>query len=74
MINALPEQIEQVQCRLVDLGAEIHVVAKNGQIVVTLEDEYDNNISAALIDFQNIPGVVSAAMVYHEIDPIGIDA
>ena len=49
-------------------GVEVHGNNEDGRIVITVEDESANNISDTLVQIQDVPGVLSAAMIYHQFE------
>lgn len=69
LVSAKPSQLQQVERDLADVEiAEISHVAENGKIIVTLETADESEIVQALTDIQLIDGVVSAALVFHQVD------
>lgn len=69
VVSFLPSKLEQVAQTINGLGGEVHVADQSkGKMVVTLEHQDNKFIADALIAFQNIEGVLNAAMVYHEVD------
>ena len=69
LVSAKPSHLVQVEQDLarVDI-VEIAHVADNGKIIVTLETADESAIVQALTDIQLIDGVVSAALVFHQVD------
>ena len=65
---ALRHQLAQ-QIAVLD-GAEIHAVSEEGKLVVTLEGSSQRPIMAAIDAIQAMPGVLSAALIYHQFDPL----
>ena len=51
-------------------GAEIHAVSDEGKLVVTLEGPSQRPIMAAIDTIQGLPGVLSAALIYHQFDEV----
>ena len=51
-------------------GAEIHAVTDEGKLVVTLEGSSQRPIMAAIDAIQAMPGVLSAALIYHQFDEL----
>ena len=49
-------------------GVEVHGNNEDGRMVVTVEQESANNISDTLVQIQDVPGVLSAAMIYHQFE------
>lgn len=68
LINTLSKHTNYVLENLKQLGIETHGVNELGQIVVTLEEEHDEVITQKITQLQQIQGVLTAAMVYHQID------
>jgi nitrate reductase NapAB chaperone NapD len=68
LINTLPDYTNKVIEALKDLEIEIHGVNEKSQIVITLEQETDEMLTEQLTKVQQIYGVLTAAMVYHQVD------
>lgn len=51
-------------------GAEVHAVTDEGKLVVTLEGASQRPIMAAIDAIQAMPGVLSAALIYHQFDEL----
>jgi len=49
-------------------GVDVHTVTDDGRIVITVEDTPENEPPDTLMNVQNLPGVLSAAMVYNYCD------
>lgn len=49
-------------------GAEIHAVSDEGKLVVTLEGPSQRPIMDAIDAINALPGVLSAALIYHQFD------
>lgn len=62
--HQLAEQITALE------GAEVHAVSEEGKLVVTLEGESQLPIMAAIDAIQAMPGVLSAALIYHQFDEL----
>ena len=60
--HALAERIATLD------GAEIHAVSEEGKLVVTLEGPSQRPIMAAIDTIQGLPGVHSAALIFHQFD------
>lgn len=60
-------------------GVEVHA-SSHGKLVVTIEDENTGALADRVIEFQNLPDILSVAVVYHHdegnddelIDPVTI--
>jgi nitrate reductase NapAB chaperone NapD len=68
LINTLPDYTNRVVEELKKLNIEIHGINEKSQIVITLEQETDEMLTEQLTQVQQIYGVLTAAMVYHQID------
>lgn len=68
LIKTLPEHSAQVAAQLPTLGAQVHLISEQGQLVVTLEHADDKVITDCITQIQSLQGVLNAAMVYHQID------
>lgn len=69
LVSAKPTHLEQVEASLVSIDiADVVHVEDNGKIIVTLETLDESAIIQALTDIQLINGVVSAALVFHQVD------
>ncbi len=69
LVHARPQRAAAVRERLLALpGTEVHAVADDGRIVVTVEDESEGIVADTLLQIQGLDDVLSAAMVYHYFD------
>ena len=69
LVKAYPQHLVSIEKALtVMAGVEVHGNNEDGRIVITVEDESANNISDTLVQIQNVPGVLSAAMIYHQFE------
>jgi nitrate reductase NapAB chaperone NapD len=68
LINTLPDYTNEVVEALKKLEIEIHAVNEKSQIVITLEQETDEMLTEQLTQVQQIYGVLTAALVYHQVD------
>lgn len=69
MVLSTPEKVHNVSVTLADMeGVEVHAATDEGRIVVTVEAEHSKNCADTFSSFNHIQGVVSTALVYHEID------
>lgn len=67
VVTADPDRLDTVEPAIEALDiAEISVRAPAGKLVVTLESSDEHGMVQALTDIQLMPGVVSAALVYHQ--------
>ena len=69
LVKAYPEHIPSIEEALITMtGVEVHGNNEDGRIVITVEDKSANNISDTLTQIQGVPGVLSAAMIYHQFE------
>ncbi len=69
LVKAYPENLVTIEKTLSMMeGVEVHGNNEDGRIVITVEDESANNISDTLVEIQDVPGVLSAAMIYHQFE------
>lgn len=69
LVKAYPENLVTIQETLATMnGVEIHGNNDDGRIVITVEDVSANNITDTLTEIQAVPGVLSAAMIYHQFE------
>lgn len=67
LVKAYPKNISTIKQALATMvGVEVHGNNDDGRIVITVEDISANNISDTLNEIQGVPGVLSAAMIYHQ--------
>jgi len=70
LVNAGPQQAALVQSGLANLdGVEIHAVSEEGRMIVTIESDGDRSTTQTYEAIQQLPGVLSLAMVYHHFEP-----
>lgn len=69
IVRAWPEHLAAVQAQLLDQpGVEVHAVTGDGRLVVTVEDANDHQLADRIMRFNDMQGVLSAAMIYHHYD------
>ncbi|MFZ2306298.1 MAG: chaperone NapD [Rhodoferax sp.] len=69
IVNARDGQSAAVQELLrQQAGIEIHAASPEGKLIVTIETESDRETIAAYERLGQTDGVLSAAMVYHQIE------
>jgi periplasmic nitrate reductase NapD len=69
IVNAKDGQALAVQALLAQqAGVEIHAASPEGKLIVTIETESDRDTVAAYERISRTDGVLSAAMVYHQIE------
>lgn len=68
LVHCRPELFEAVKQNLALLpGVELHQESAAGKVVVVLETEHENQILDAINHIQQMPGVLNAALIYHEL-------
>lgn len=69
LVNARPEKVKQVQDGLLALtGVEVHAATDDGRLIVTIEADSDQAVADMFTAINQQPGVLSAAMVYHQYE------
>ncbi|HZV55371.1 MAG TPA: chaperone NapD, partial [Rhodocyclaceae bacterium] len=64
-----PGQADAVRARLAGLGGvEVHAVADDGRMIVTIETDSDGETVSAFDAINKADGVMSASMVYHQTE------
>ena len=73
VVLARPELLEAVKANLRLLeGLELHQQSAVGKLVVVLEARDETQILQCIEQINNLPGVLNAALIYHELlDPAG---
>ena len=73
LVHARPELLAAVKANLRLLpGLELHQESPQGKLVVVLEAEHEQQILQRLEQIGCLPGVLNAALIYHELlDPQG---
>ena len=70
LVHAHPDRIDSVEAGLSAIpGVEAHGRAAGARLIVTIEDSAETTAADALAQLNKLPGVVAAALVYHEFDP-----
>jgi len=69
LVKAYPQHLPSITEALDTMdGVEVHGNNRDGRIVVTVEQNNANDISDTLVQIQDVPGVLSAAMIYHQFE------
>ena len=63
--EVMPEVIEALSAMPV---AEVPRHSEQGKLVVLLETPSESTIMQRISEIENLPGVISTALVYHQID------
>ncbi|MGO1121125.1 chaperone NapD [Rhodovibrionaceae bacterium A322] len=70
LVHVQPDQIDDTEQALNALpGVEVHDRAEGARLVVTLEDTEERSAADSLALLNKQPGVVAAALIYHEMQP-----
>jgi len=69
LVRSRPENIKAVTARLEDMeGVEVHGANPDGRLVVTVEESGDRTMADTVVRMQDLPGVISASMIYHQYE------
>ena len=71
LVSAHPGQTETLREQLAAMaGVEVHAVTSEGHMVVTVERPTDGEMTGAFDAIHRLPGVLSAALVYHHDESV----
>lgn len=71
VVHARPEAIDEIARTIEHMpGAEIHQRVAASKLIVTLETGNTAEILQRMERINDLPGVVSAALVYHHWEPV----
>ena len=69
LVRAYPENIESVtELLTIFEGVEVHGCNTDGRMVVTIEQEHTGQTSDLVARMHDVPGVLSASMIYHQFE------
>jgi nitrate reductase NapD len=69
LVLARPASATAVKRQLAAMpGVEVHAVSGQGRLVVTVEDDDARTLADTVAAMQDVPGVLSAAMIYHHCE------
>ena len=69
IVRSYPDQIQSVSNELIKIeGVEVHGNNDDGRIVITVEQESAGQLSDMLTHMQDLPGVLSTSMIYHQFE------
>ncbi len=69
IVHAKPTELTSVRGSLEQIpGVEIHAATDDGKFVVTIETESDGETASTFDRINTMPGVMSAAMVFHQYE------
>ena len=70
LVHAHPDRCAEVEQAIVALdGAELHHRVSGGRMIVTVEDTARSSAGETVLALHGLPGVLSAALVYHHFEP-----
>ena len=70
LVHTQPGKISSVAAMLSEIpGVETHGESENARLVVTAEDTETMSAMDAIAKVNAVDGVVSTALVYHEMEP-----
>lgn len=68
LVHCRPEFLEAIKRNMVLLpNLELHQESPAGKVVVVLEAEHESRILETITHIQQLPGVLNAALIYHEL-------
>ena len=71
VVRTYPQNLENVWQTLEQFeGVEVHGANEDGRLVVTVEKQGERVIADLLVHMQDVPGVLSASMVYHQFEDL----
>ena len=69
ILGVAPDDGAEVSSRLKTIdGVEVHAIAEDGRMIVTIESGDEDNTSNTFEMIRQLPGVISAALVYHQYE------
>jgi len=73
LVRSYPENIQSVWQELAQIeGVEVHGSNDDGRMVVTIEQTDAGQLSDMLVQMNDIHGVLSTSMIYHEFEETNI--
>ena len=71
VVHARPEALSTVRPSLERMrGVEVAAQSRTGKLVVTLEADSQDALLGQIAAMRNLPGVLSAALVFHHAEPL----
>ena len=69
ILGVAPKDAAEVSALLKKIdGVEVHAIAEDGRMIVTIESGDEDNTSNTFEMIRQLPGVISAALVYHQYE------
>lgn len=70
LVHARPDHLSRLMERISTIeGLEIHASDKDGRLVITVEKDDERTTTDAFEQLNQLPGVLSATMIYHHFEP-----
>jgi nitrate reductase NapD len=74
VVQVRPEALASARQAIAVLpGAEIHGADASGKLVVVLDTADEAEILNAIAHIHDMPGVITASLIYHEIDSLAVE-
>lgn len=74
VVHVRPASLEAVQGVIAAMeGVEIHVASATGKLVITLETPSERDVARQMEAIQAMSGVLSATLVYHQVEAGPLD-
>ena len=72
LVRTYPDNIDAVSQALSRMaGVEVHGANQDGRMVVTIEGGTGREAADLLVQMHNVPGVLSASLIYHQFEDSG---
>ena len=69
ILGVAPKDAAEVNALLIAIdGVEVHAIAEDGRMIVTIESGDEDNTSNIFEAIRQTPGVISASRVYHQYE------
>lgn len=69
VVQCRSENVSRVAAEIEDMsGAEVPARDERGKMVVLLESDGESHLLQAITHIEHMPGVISANLVFHQID------
>ncbi|MBK7416770.1 MAG: chaperone NapD [Dechloromonas sp.] len=69
ILGVAPKDAAEVSALLKAIdGVEVHAIAEDGRMIVTIESGDEDNTSNTFEMIRQMPGVISAALVFHQYE------
>jgi periplasmic nitrate reductase NapD len=74
IVHGRPDRVTAIGAAMRGMaGVEVHAVGPTGKMVVTLETASQSDIVARINEISLLDGVLSAVLVYHQVEPLSDD-